>query len=112
MSDVENEMDELQRKMAAKTREIEALVAAEQKLGDLNTMQSTEYARLQIYVEELIYKWQVANVHPSASNLDTAKTDLSLSVRKLRSKSSPWKCDEAWSYACMSAPGTPSASEP
>jgi hypothetical protein len=35
-------------------------------------MQSTEYARLQIYVEELIYKWQVANVHPSASNLDTA----------------------------------------
>jgi hypothetical protein len=41
MSDVENEMDELQRKMAAKTREIEALVAAEQKLGDLNTMQST-----------------------------------------------------------------------
>jgi hypothetical protein len=72
MSDVENEMDELQRKLAAKTREIEALVAAEQKLGDLNTMQSTEYARLQIYVEELIYKWQVANVHPSASNLDTA----------------------------------------
>jgi hypothetical protein len=34
MTHVENEMDELQRKMAAKTREIEALVAAEQKLGE------------------------------------------------------------------------------
>jgi len=72
MSDVESEMDELQRKLAAKTREIEALVAAEQNLGDLNSMQRTQYARLRIYVEELIYKWQEANVLPSASNADTA----------------------------------------
>ena len=35
-------------------------------------MESTEYARLQIYVEELIYKWQEANVRRSTSNPDTA----------------------------------------
>jgi hypothetical protein len=72
MSDVENEMEELQRKLATKTREIEALLAVEQNLGDLNAMESTEYARLRTYVEELIYKWQQANVHPSATNPDTA----------------------------------------
>jgi hypothetical protein len=52
--------------------EIEALVAAEQNLGELNSMESTEYARLRIYVDELIYQWQEAKVHPSASNPDTA----------------------------------------
>jgi hypothetical protein len=72
MSDVENEMDELQNKLATKTREIEALVAAEQNLGDLYAMDSTECARLRTYVEELIYKWQETKVHPSASNPDTA----------------------------------------
>jgi hypothetical protein len=72
MSDVEREMDELQRKLTTKTREIEALVAEEQNLGDLNSMESTEYARLRIYFEELIYKWQEVKVHPSASNPDTA----------------------------------------
>jgi hypothetical protein len=73
MSDVENELDELQRKLSAKTREIEALVAAEHHLGDLNSIGSTEYARLRIYVEELIYKWQQAtNVRPSESNPKTA----------------------------------------
>jgi hypothetical protein len=35
MSDIENEMDVLQRKLATKTREIEALVAEQQHLGDL-----------------------------------------------------------------------------
>ena len=34
MSDVENEMEVLQRELAAKTREIEALVAKQQHLGD------------------------------------------------------------------------------
>jgi hypothetical protein len=29
-------------------------------------------ARLRIYVEELIYKWQEAKVRPSESNPDTA----------------------------------------
>ena len=72
MSDVENEMDVLQRKLATKTREIEALVAEQQHLGDLNAMQSTDYARLQTYVEKLIYKWQEAKVRPSGSNPDTA----------------------------------------
>jgi hypothetical protein len=71
MSDVEKEMEELQRKLAAKTREIEMLVAAEQNLGDLALMESAEYARLRIHVEDLIYKWQQAKVHPSASNPDT-----------------------------------------
>ena len=72
MSDVEGEMDELQRKLVIKTREIEALVAAEQNLGELSSMESTQYARLRMHVEELIYKWQEANVRPSASNPDTA----------------------------------------
>jgi hypothetical protein len=72
MSDVEKEMDELERKLAAKTREIEALVAAEQNLGDPNAMESTDYARLQSYVEELIYKWQEAKVHSSGCKPGTA----------------------------------------
>jgi hypothetical protein len=72
MSDVENEMDVLQRELATKTREIEALVADQQHLCDLNAMESTDYARLRIYVEELIYEWQEAKVRPSESNPDTA----------------------------------------
>ena len=72
MNDVEDEMEELQRKLTSRTREIEALVAAEQNLGELNSMESTEYARLRIYVDELIYQWQEAKIHPSASNPDTA----------------------------------------
>ena len=71
MSDVENEMEVLQRKLTAKTREIEALVAADQHLGDPNAMESTEHDRLRRYVEELIYKWQKANVRASVSNPDT-----------------------------------------
>ena len=71
MSDVENEMDVLQRDLVTKTREIEALVAEQQHLGDLNAMESTDYARLRTYVEGLIYKWQEAKVRPSESNPDT-----------------------------------------
>jgi hypothetical protein len=70
MSDVEKEMEALQRKLMAKTREIEALVAAEQNLGDLSAMESTDYGRLQACVEELIYKWQKAKLRPE-SNPDT-----------------------------------------
>jgi hypothetical protein len=72
MTDVEEKMEVLQRKLAAKTREVEALVAKQQHLGDLNKMDSTDYDRLRIYVEELIYRWQEANVRPSLSNPDTA----------------------------------------
>ena len=72
MSDVELEMDALQRKLMAKTREIEALVAAEKNLGDPNAMESTDYARLQACVEELIYTWQEAKLRRSESNPDTA----------------------------------------
>jgi hypothetical protein len=71
MSDVEKEMEALQRKLMAKTREIEALVTAEQNLGDLSAMESTDYGRLQACVEELIYKWQEAKLRPSESNPDT-----------------------------------------
>jgi hypothetical protein len=35
-------------------------------------LESTDHARLQSYVEELIYKWQEANVHAPGSNPDTA----------------------------------------
>jgi hypothetical protein len=69
MSDVENEMEVLQRKLAAKTREIEALVAEQQHLG--NALDSTDYGRLRISVEQLISKWQEAKVRPSESNPDT-----------------------------------------
>jgi hypothetical protein len=72
MSDVENEMEVLQRKLTAKTREIEALVAKQQHLGDLDVMETTDYERLRTHVEELIYAWQEANVHPSLCNPDTA----------------------------------------
>ena len=72
MSNVEKEIDELQCKLTAKTREIEALVAEELNLGDINAMEGTTYARLRTYVEELIEKWQQANVDHSGSNPDTA----------------------------------------
>jgi hypothetical protein len=72
MTDVEEEMEVLQRKLAAKTQEVEALVAKQQHLGDLNKMDSTDYDRFRIYVEELIYRWQEADVRPSLSNPDTA----------------------------------------
>ena len=72
MSDVENEMEVLQRELAAKTREIEALVAKQQHLGDLDALETTDYARLRAYVEELIYNWQEANVRLSLSNPETA----------------------------------------
>jgi hypothetical protein len=71
MSDVEKEMEALQRKLMAKTREIEALVAAEQNLGNLSAMESIDYVRLQACVEELIYKWQETKLRPSESNPDT-----------------------------------------
>ena len=71
MAGVEKEIDELQRKLAAKTREIEALVADEQELGEVNAMESTDYARLRAYVEELIEKWQEVDVNRSGSNPDT-----------------------------------------
>jgi hypothetical protein len=71
MADVEKEIDELQRKLAAKTREIETLVADEQELGEVNAMESTDYARLRAHVEELIEKWQEVDVNRSGSNPDT-----------------------------------------
>jgi hypothetical protein len=72
MSEVENEMEVLQHKLATKTREIEALVAKERGFGDLDAMASTDHARLQAYVEGLMYQWQEKNVRPSGSNPDTA----------------------------------------
>jgi len=72
MSDVENQLEVLQRKLAEKTTEIVALVAKQQQLGDPHGLESTDHARLQSYVEELIYKWQEANVQAPGSNPDTA----------------------------------------
>ena len=54
MSDVEKEIDELQCKLTAKTREIETLVAEKLNLGDIDAMDGTAYDRLRTYVEELI----------------------------------------------------------
>ena len=62
MGDVESELDQLQRKLMFKTRE---------NLGDLSSMESTQYACCEC-IEELIYKWQEAEVRPSTSNPDTA----------------------------------------
>jgi hypothetical protein len=72
MTDVEKEIDELQGKLSAKTREIEALLAAELNLGNIHAMEGAAYARLRTYVEELVEKWQQANVDHSGSNPDTA----------------------------------------
>ena len=76
MSDVENEMEMLQRKLAAKTREIEALVAKQHDLGHLDFMESTDHARLRTYVQKLIYEWQEANVQFRGSKPETPLTRL------------------------------------
>jgi len=62
MSDVDKQIDVLQRKLDVKTREIEALVAKGQY---------SDKAVLRAHVEELIYKWQEANVRDAGSNPDT-----------------------------------------
>ena len=46
-------------------------MANEQELGDINAMESTDYTGLKTYVEELIEKWQEADVDRSGSNPDT-----------------------------------------
>jgi hypothetical protein len=71
MGDVENELEILERKLAAKTREIEVLVANQQRMCDLTEMVGTEYERLSRYVEQLIFKWQEANVRRSPEEPDT-----------------------------------------
>lgn len=71
MSDVDNQMDVLQRKLEVKTRQIEALVAKEQYSGALSDMDRISYDRIRAHVEEMIYKWQEANVRVPGSNPDT-----------------------------------------
>ena len=46
-------------------------MADEQELGDINAMESSDYTRLKTHVEELIEKWQEADVDRSGSNPDT-----------------------------------------
>jgi hypothetical protein len=71
MGDVENELEVLQRKLEAKTREIEALVAEQQQIGHPTALDATEYDRLRLYVERLIFEWQEANVRRSTVQPDT-----------------------------------------
>ena len=47
-------------------------MAEELNLGNIHAMEGATYARLRTYVEELIEKWQQANVDHSVSNPDTA----------------------------------------
>jgi hypothetical protein len=54
MGDVENELEVLQRKLEAKTRDIEALVADQQHMGRPTAIDATEYDRLRLYVRRLI----------------------------------------------------------
>ena len=61
----------LQRKLTAKTRDIEAFVAEQQRMGDTATMDATEYARLRLYVDQLILAWQEANARRSLKEPDT-----------------------------------------
>ena len=61
----------LQRKLEAKTREIEALVADQQRIGHPTAMDAPEYERLQLYVEQLIFEWQEANVRRLRVQPDT-----------------------------------------
>jgi len=72
MSDVDNQLEKLQAKLAAKTREIEMLVAEERHLSDPKAMQTSDYTRIRSYVEELIYEWQEAVVRGAEPNADTA----------------------------------------
>ena len=71
MGDVENELEMLQRKLASKTRDIETFVAKQQRMGDPSAMDATEYDHLHRYVEQVILKWQEANVRGSVEEPDT-----------------------------------------
>jgi hypothetical protein len=64
--------DELQRKLATKTREIEALVAAEQNLGDLNSMGGHRICSAANLCRGTDLQMAGAKVHPTASNPDSA----------------------------------------
>jgi hypothetical protein len=74
---------------------IEALVAKQQHLGNVNEMDSTDHDRLRIHVEELIYRWQEANIRPSLSNPDTALNRLIAEREEIEQQIVNCKCDEA-----------------
>jgi hypothetical protein len=92
----------LQRKLSAKTREIETLVAKQQQLGDLNEMDSTDYERLRLYVEELIFKWQEAKVRRSPSNTDSALNRLIAEREEIEQQIVGCKCGNPSKSRCAS----------
>jgi hypothetical protein len=51
-------LEELRRQLNQKTTEIESLVAAEQRLGSIGTMEPSAYEQLQQDVEELLERWE------------------------------------------------------
>jgi hypothetical protein len=51
-------LEDLRRQLDQKTTEIESLVAAEQGLGGIGSMDPSDYERLQQYVEELLEQWE------------------------------------------------------
>jgi len=51
-------LEDLRRQLDQKTNEIESLVAAEQGLGSIGTMDPSDYERLQQDVEELLERWE------------------------------------------------------
>jgi hypothetical protein len=95
MSDVEKEIDELQCKLTAKTRELETLVAEKLNLGDIDAMEGTAYDRLRTYVEELIEKWQQADVdHPGSNPANGSKCTYRRARGDRGAKFSHCKCHE------------------
>jgi chemotaxis regulatin CheY-phosphate phosphatase CheZ len=55
---MDERLEELRRKLDQKTTEIESLVAADQGMGSIENMESSEYERLEQTVEELLGRWE------------------------------------------------------
>src|ERR1044071_451424 len=55
---MDERLEDLRRQLDQKTTDIESLVAAEQGLGSIGTMDPSDYERLQQDVEELLERWE------------------------------------------------------
>jgi hypothetical protein len=55
---MDESLHELRRKLDRKTSEIETVLAAEQGMGSIETMDPSDYERLQQDVEELLGRWE------------------------------------------------------
>jgi hypothetical protein len=69
---MDERLDELRRQLDQKTTEIESLVAAEQGMGNIESMDPSDYERLQQDVEELLERWE-EDAEEGQGNIDDAQ---------------------------------------